>query len=217
MGLVNAHNRTAKTESLGKQNIGGVEAEGTRNTITIPAGEIGNERPIEIVSERWFSPELQLIIMTRHTDPRFGENSYQLTNINRSEPARDLFEVPPGYAVREVSEGVTGTAFRSALGTGVGTGAGGAVKGGILNGKATTLPIPEYPEIARQAGASGTVVVEVLLDEAGNVSSATAVSGHPLLRAAAVKAAREARFAPTRLSGQPVKVSGVVTYTFAAQ
>ncbi len=220
MGLYNAHNRTARTESLGKQNIGGVEAEGTRNTITIPAGEIGNERPIEIVSERWYSPELQLIIMTRHTDPRFGENSYQLTNINRSEPARELFEVPPGYSVKEAPEVLTGAAVRSfsgASGTGVATAAGGAINGGVLNGKATALPIPEYPEIARQASASGTVVVQVMIDEGGNVISATPVTGHPLLRAAAVKAAREAKFSPTRLSGQPVKVSGVVTYTFAAQ
>jgi len=88
-------------EQLGKQTIEGVEAEGTRTTITIPAGEIGNERPIEIVSERWYSPELQLVVMTRHSDPRFGETTYKLTNINRTEPAKSLFEVPAGYTVKE--------------------------------------------------------------------------------------------------------------------
>ena len=88
-------------EQLGKQTIEGVEAEGTRTTITIPAGEIGNERPIEIVSERWYSPELQLVVMTRHSDPRTGETTYKLTNINRGEPAKSLFEVPPGYTVKE--------------------------------------------------------------------------------------------------------------------
>ena len=88
-------------EQLGKQMIEGVEAEGTRTTITIPAGEIGNERPIEIVSERWYSPELQLMVMTRHSDPRTGETTYKLTNINRAEPAKSLFEVPAGYTVRE--------------------------------------------------------------------------------------------------------------------
>ncbi|HET6975387.1 MAG TPA: hypothetical protein VFI24_03630 [Pyrinomonadaceae bacterium] len=88
-------------EQLGKQNIEGVEAEGTRTTVTIPAGEIGNERPIEIVSERWYSPELQLVVMTRHSDPRFGETTYKLTNINRSEPAKSLFEVPSDYTVKE--------------------------------------------------------------------------------------------------------------------
>lgn len=91
----------AKTEALGKQTIEGVEAEGTRSTITIPAGEIGNERPIEIISERWYSPELQTVVMTKSSDPRMGETVYRLTNINRSEPARSLFEVPADYTVKE--------------------------------------------------------------------------------------------------------------------
>ena len=89
-------------EQLGKQLIEGVEAEGTRTTITIPAGDIGNERAIEIVSERWYSPELQLVVMSRHSDPRNGETTYKLTNINRSEPAKSLFEVPPGFTVKEM-------------------------------------------------------------------------------------------------------------------
>jgi hypothetical protein len=93
----------AKKESLGKQLIEGVEAEGTRVTITIPAGEIGNERPIEIVSERWYSPELQTVVMTRHSDPRFGETTYKLTNISRTEPDHSLFEVPAGYTLKEES------------------------------------------------------------------------------------------------------------------
>lgn len=92
-------------EQLGKQLIEGVEAEGTRTTITIPAGEIGNERAIEIVSERWYSPELQLVVMTRHSDPRSGETTYKLTNINRIEPAKSLFEVPPGFTVKEMQFG----------------------------------------------------------------------------------------------------------------
>jgi len=88
-------------EALGTQMIEGVQAEGTRVTVTIPAGEIGNERPIEIVSERWYSPELQMVIMSKHSDPRSGETTYQLTNINRSEPAKSLFEVPTGYTISE--------------------------------------------------------------------------------------------------------------------
>lgn len=92
-------------EQLGKQMIEGVEAEGTRTTMTIPAGEIGNDRPIEIVSERWYSPELQLVVMTRHSDPRSGETTYKLTNINRTEPAKSLFEVPPGFNVKEMELG----------------------------------------------------------------------------------------------------------------
>ncbi len=88
------------------------------------------------------------------------------------------------------------------------------VSGGVLNGKAVSKPEPEYPEIAKAAGAEGTVTVQILVDEEGNVVSAAAVSGHPLLQQAAVAAARQARFSPTLLSGQPVKVSGIVTYKF---
>ncbi|HWP42094.1 MAG TPA: hypothetical protein VNO14_02575 [Blastocatellia bacterium] len=89
------------TESLGKQIIEGVEAEGTRTTVTIPAGKIGNELPIQIVSESWYSPELQVTVMSRHSDPRFGENTYRLTGINRNEPVKSLFEVPSDYTIKE--------------------------------------------------------------------------------------------------------------------
>jgi TonB family protein len=88
------------------------------------------------------------------------------------------------------------------------------ISGGVLNGKATSLPKPPYPPAARAVRAAGAVSVQVLIDESGSVVSASAVSGHPLLRAAAVQAARGARFSPTMLSGQAVKVSGVITYNF---
>ena len=88
------------------------------------------------------------------------------------------------------------------------------ISGGVLNGKAVFLPKPPYPPAARAANVSGAVSVQVMIDEEGNVISATAVSGHPLLRAAAAAAARGAKFSPTKLAGQPVKVSGVITYNF---
>ncbi len=91
------------------------------------------------------------------------------------------------------------------------------ISGGVLNGKAISLPKPAYPPIARAAHAAGTVVVQVTIDENGSVIAAHAVSGHPLLQAAAVGAARQARFSPTKLSGQPVKVTGVIQYNFVAQ
>lgn len=90
------------------------------------------------------------------------------------------------------------------------------ISGGVLNGKAISLPPPPYPPIARAAKASGTVVVQVTVDENGNVISAHAVSGHPLLQAAAAAAARGAKFSPTRLNGEAVKVNGVITYNFPA-
>lgn len=88
------------------------------------------------------------------------------------------------------------------------------VSKGVLNGSALSLPQPPYPPIARAARQSGSVAVQVVIDTEGNVISASAVSGPPLLRQAAQDAARRARFKPTLLSGQPVKASGVITYNF---
>jgi len=88
-------------EQLGSQTIEGVVAEGTRVTFTIPAGKIGNERPIVTVNERWYSPELQTIVLSKNSDPRMGETTYRLTNIDRSEPDPSLFQVPADYKVEE--------------------------------------------------------------------------------------------------------------------
>ena len=96
---VSPSNWEKRTENLGTQNIEGVEAEGTRTVTTIPADAIGNERPIEITYEKWYSKELQLVVMSKHNDPRFGEQTYRLTNIVRSEPDASLFTVPNGYKV----------------------------------------------------------------------------------------------------------------------
>ena len=88
------------------------------------------------------------------------------------------------------------------------------ISGGVLNGKAMSLPKPPYPPAARAVRASGAVNIQVLIEEDGNVFTAAAVSGHPLLRAAARNAACAAVFSPTYLDGSPVKVSGVITYNF---
>jgi hypothetical protein len=89
------------TESLGKQMIEGIEAEGTRTTLTIPAGRIGNDRPLKIVSERWYSPELQIVVLSKHNDPFSGDNVYRLKGISREEPPLSLFAVPADYRVTE--------------------------------------------------------------------------------------------------------------------
>jgi TonB family protein len=91
------------------------------------------------------------------------------------------------------------------------------IEGGVLNGRARSLPLPAYPEIARAARASGAVTVQITVDGQGNVVAARAVSGHPLLQGAAVTAARQAKFAPTHLQGQPVYVNGQLVYNFVAQ
>jgi len=97
-----------KTDELGQQVMEGVSVQGKRVTRTIPAGEIGNDRALEIVTETWFSPELQVVVMSRTTDPRSGDSVYKLTNVSRAEPDRSLFEVPADYQIREEGRGGAG-------------------------------------------------------------------------------------------------------------
>ena len=88
------------TTSLGTKTVNGVKAEGTRDTRTIPAGAIGNEKPIIITSERWYSPELHVTVMTKRSDPRMGETVFEMTNIQREEPDAALFKVPSDYTIK---------------------------------------------------------------------------------------------------------------------
>ena len=92
--------KNTTTESLGTQTINGVSAQGTRTTRTIPAGEMGNEKAIVIVTEKWYSTDLQAAVMIKRTDPRTGESVFQLTNIQKQEPAATLFQVPSDYTVK---------------------------------------------------------------------------------------------------------------------
>jgi hypothetical protein len=101
---IREESRNARTEPLGTAQIEGVEAQGTRTVVTIEAGAIGNQAPIEIVSEQWVSPELGEVVLSRRSDPRFGETTYRLRNIVRAEPPSDLFEVPADYAVEALPE-----------------------------------------------------------------------------------------------------------------
>jgi hypothetical protein len=93
--------RKTAGEPLGKQTIEGVNAEGTRSVSTIEAGAIGNDRPIQVTSESWYSDELQMAVMSKHSDPRTGDESFRVTNINRGEPAAYLFQPPAGYQINE--------------------------------------------------------------------------------------------------------------------
>jgi hypothetical protein len=94
-------NGTLKKEDLGTQTINGVSATGTRFIKTIPAGQIGNDKAITVTSERWYSPDLQMVVKSVHTDPRQGTTTYTLTNVQRTEPAASLFAVPAGYSVQQ--------------------------------------------------------------------------------------------------------------------
>ena len=94
-------NPNVTKESLGTQTVNGVSAQGTRYTHVIPAGKIGNDKPITITREVWYSSDLQMVVQSKHSDPRFGETSYALTNIQRTEPAASLFTVPSDYTIKQ--------------------------------------------------------------------------------------------------------------------
>jgi hypothetical protein len=94
-------NGSMKKEDLGVKTINGISAQGTRFTKTIPAGQMGNDKPIVITSERWYSPDLQIVVKTTRNDPRFGETTYTLTNIQKQEPAAALFAVPADYTLKQ--------------------------------------------------------------------------------------------------------------------
>jgi hypothetical protein len=97
-----------KKERLETQQIEGVMAEGTRITVTVPAGEFDNEQPFEITHETWYSPELQMVVLLKHNDPRFGETTFRLTNVTRGEPTPDLFAEPQGYRTIDPHDPVLG-------------------------------------------------------------------------------------------------------------
>ncbi len=92
-------NSSVQTVSLGTKMIDGLTVQGTRRTRTIPVGQIGNDKPIVITREEWYSPDLQMVVSSTRSDPRFGTTTFQLTNVNRSEPPQSLFIVPPDYTV----------------------------------------------------------------------------------------------------------------------
>lgn len=105
MGRRGASDPNFKTESLGRQSIEGIQAEGRRTTMTIPAGQAGNELPIHIVNESWYSAELQTTLLSKHSDPRNGETVTRVINISRSEPSRILFEAPADFKLSEMEAG----------------------------------------------------------------------------------------------------------------
>lgn len=104
-----------KQESMGTQTINGLVAEGTRTTHTIPAGQIGNEKALQVVSERWYSTDLQIVLKSTRTDPRFGTTTYTVTNLQRTEPAASLFTVPAGYTVQSGGPGPGGPRGRAPI------------------------------------------------------------------------------------------------------
>jgi TonB family protein len=224
-------NGESKNESLGSQMIEGVAAEGTRITHTIPAGSMGNERPIEVTNERWYSKELQLDVLIKSVDPRSGESTHQMTNISLGEPDPALFEIPSDYTVQEFTA-------QSAVMNGIGPDeaaranlprekmrnpAGGlADQSAIQDMSASLKPTilykvkASYTEDARQNRIEGEVVLNVVFAADGAIHSIRVVRGLPDgLTEKAIEAAKKTRFRPAMENGVPVSVRGDLSFAFS--
>ena len=180
-------NRSERTEI--KTQVGSKEAEGVRLRSSGKSRRTG-----EVIWVRWSLQLVGLVFVRSDADESVGAQLWQT--------------VSSSLRVKAPLVTVMGTAAKPTENQKI---------EGVLNGKALALPPPAYPAIARAAHAFGTVMVKVLIDEQGNVIAAHAVEGHPLLKAAAVAAARQARFSPTLLEGEPVRVTGVIQYNFVSR
>jgi TonB family protein len=236
-------NSEIKDEPLGTQTIEGVVAEGARVTHTIPAGSIDNERPIEIIFERWYSQELQLFVLIKSSDPRSGESLGQMTNIQLGEPDATLFEIPSDYKVMELKSisqdnsasmgdviDFTKTspedAARARLQRVKNTDPalvtfGEQASNGVQPMTAELRPTilykerPKYTEDALQNRIEGTVVLNVMFTADGKIRNIRVVRGLPDgLSEKAIEAAQKIRFNPAVKDGVPVNVRGNLEFNF---
>ena len=208
---------TVQREDLGVKFSDALQLTGIRETKTYPPGSIGNDKPLAITNEYWYSPDLQMNISVRRTDPRFGVQTLELTNLRREEPDAALFEIPVDYKVvnENSATGYTASAASSDAVTG---GAdplqrirmGGTVQAAKLIEKVR----PEYPEDARLSRVEGTVRLHVIIGKDGSIQSLTLVSGHPLLVRASIDAVKQWRYQPTLLNGNPVEIDTTIDVIF---
>jgi len=226
-GLLDTNVET-KSEPLGAQTIEGVEAEGRRIIRVIPAVSMGNERPIEITYERWYSEELQLEVLIKSVDPRSGESTQQLININRSEPDASLFEAPPDYAVQEFRPPAMGLdeaaranllseRMRNPAEVSDDRYAGDTVEPMTASLKPTILyrEKAKYTEEARRNRVYGTVVLNMVFRADGAITNIRIIRGLPDgLTEKAIEAARKIRFQPAVKNGTPVSAQGSLEFTF---
>lgn len=200
---------TIQKEDLGADFKEGLQLSGTRETRTYAPGILGNDRPINVTSEYWYSPELQVNVLVKRTDPRFGTQTVRLTNLSREEPDASLFDVPPDYKL--VNEDGTMTGSPQAAPSPYRQIRLGAT---VQSAKILNRVQPIYPEEARKARIQGTVRLHVIIQKDGTLRGVEVVSGHPLLTESALTAVKQWRYEPTVLNGEPVEVDTTIDVSF---
>jgi TonB family protein len=205
---------------------GQVAADGTRITHTMPAGSMGNERPIEVTYERWSSKELYLDVLIKSVDLRSEESTQQMTKISRGEPDPALFEIPSDYTVQEITlsairsdDAAEANLLREKMRNPTGD----------LDNRAAPQPLSDslkptilymakasYTEDARRNGIEGEVVLNVVFAADGTINSIRVMHGLPDgLTEKAIEAAKKTRFQPAVNNGAPVSVRGDLSFNFA--
>ncbi len=208
---------TVQKKDLGVKLSNGLRLTGTRETKTYPAGTIGNNQPLTLAAEYWYSPDLQVNVSVKRTDPRAGVQTVELTDLRRDEPDAALFEPPADYKV--VNETVPVGGAPASATSDVTTGGGGlpmSVRqgGNVQRAKLLEQVQPVYPPLAVLTRIQGTVRLHAILDREGMVQSLTVESGHPLLIKSALDAVSQWRYEPTLLNGSPVEVDTTIDVTF---
>jgi len=207
--IIDPHPPTVQKEDLGTNFEDDLQLKGSRETRTYPPGVMGNDHPLVITNEYWYSPDLQLNITVKRTDPRFGTQIVHVVNLHREEPDPSLFEVPADYklvnengADTPDTAGGTTPASRIRLG------------GTVQSAQLINRVQPVYPMEARKERIQGTVRLHVIVQKDGAVGQLEVVSGHPLLQQAAVDAVLQWRYRPTLLNGEPVEVDTTIDVIF---
>jgi TonB family protein len=190
-------------EDLGSSSIGGLTVHGFRQSRTIPEGADGNDRPITITDEYWYSDELHMNITLKHTDPRHGIQFVTLTQLSRDEPDEKMFEVPAQYNACEEGDGQEPVKIAAS-----------AAAANLIE-----RMDPVYPPLAQAARIQGSVELTVLIGKDGSVKTAQLVSGHPLLVNAAKDAVMQWKYRPALVNGNVVTVIArvILNFTPAAQ
>jgi TonB family protein len=190
--------RPSDREDLGFSTLEGQNVHGYRRSRTIPAGADGNDQPITITDEYWYSEDLHMNLSLKHIDPRHGTQVVVLTQLLRDEPDPKMFEIPPGYTVQNDTDS-NGTVHLGAA---------------VAEANLIQRVDPQYPALALNARVQGTVEFNVVIGENGAIKNLQLVRGHPLLVNSAKEAVLQWKYRPTLLNGNPVSVETSVRVNF---
>jgi TonB family protein len=208
-------------ESIGNDVIDGIDVVGSRETITLNPGVVGNSQPLVSTREFWYSPDLQVNLALTRKDPREGTQLIRVGDLSRSEPDPALFKIPAGFVVENTASAAEAAQSDSPATSTSGVVASPAsvrVSPGVVQGLRVYGPAPSYPEAARQAHIQGQVVLAITVDKNGGVKDVrVASSPSKLLTDPAIAAVSQWRYQPYRLNGTTIEVKSTVVVNFALQ